>query len=83
MAKVANTKRSVPKEELAARLSALSIEYFAAPAAIRAKIRQQARERRRAAMMALAARQKQERLAAAFWRHRRGRSSRASGPNEA
>jgi hypothetical protein len=64
-AKVADAKRNAPKEELVARLAALRIEYLAALAAISTKIRQQARERRRAALMALVARQKQERLAAA------------------
>jgi hypothetical protein len=65
-AKVADAKRNAPKEELAARLGALRIEYLAALAAISTKIRQQARDRRRAALMALVARQKQERLVAAY-----------------
>lgn len=66
-AKVSAAKRGgTPRHELAARLAALRIEYLATLTALSMKISRRARERRQAAMQLIAARQKQERLAASF-----------------
>jgi hypothetical protein len=65
-AKVSAAKRNTPRHELAARLAALRIEYLATLTALSMKVSQRARERRRAAMQLIAARQNQERLAASF-----------------
>jgi hypothetical protein len=65
-AKIADAKRNTPRHELAARIAALRTEYFAMLVAVSMQISQRARERRRAAMNLIVARQKQERLAVSF-----------------
>jgi hypothetical protein len=66
-AKVADAKRTTPRHELGARLAALRMEYLATLTAVSMKISQQARERRRVTRNMIAARQKQQRLAASLW----------------